>query len=66
MQKQRLNRICPFLMLANWIPAKGYGNVYCEEQECALYNEHLGCCGLIAQGVIVGIEIARKEMGHVD
>ena len=29
-------------------------------------GQNLGCCGLIAQGVIVGIEIARKEMGHVD
>ena len=27
---------------------------------CALWNEHLGCCGLIADGVVKGIEIARE------
>lgn len=58
-KKQKV--MCPILVLANWIPERGYPNVYCEQEECALWNPHIGCCGLIATGIIQGIEVERRE-----
>ncbi|MFH1560479.1 MAG: hypothetical protein ABID84_03610 [Chloroflexota bacterium] len=49
-------RYCP---LAAATPDLGN---FCLKDECALWNEHLGCCGLIATGVIQGAAIVRKEM----
>jgi hypothetical protein len=50
-------KICPLLSIAEpqvkWLP--------CKEEKCALWNEQLSCCGLIAQGIIAGTEIAHKE-----
>jgi len=33
----------------------------CSEDDCALWNKLLGCCGLIAQGLIAGAEVTREE-----
>ena len=52
-------KMCPFLVIANNIGAQA---TLCLENVCALWNDHLGCCGLIATGIVQGIEIARQEM----
>lgn len=54
-------KLCPFLVLANTI-GSGWPTTFCEEIKCALWNDHLGCCGLVAIGMVQGIEIARQEM----
>ena len=52
---------CPMLVIANCIPGGGWSNPYCIGEYCAWWNEDFECCGLIAQGVIWGLELARKE-----
>lgn len=37
--------------------------VVCLETECALWNFNLGVCGLIAEGHLAGIKVAREEVG---
>ena len=35
----------------------------CQGRACALWNEHLDVCGLIAEGHLKGLEVERKEAG---
>ena len=62
-EQQKRTLICPIqaaltIVLRNLVGV----NPRCVENECAWWNIHLGCCGLIAQGMIQGLEIERQEM----
>jgi len=57
---------CPFLAIAkpHEIGRMSPTEIDCWQEGCALWNEHLGVCGLIAVGHLRGIEICRREMGQ--
>ena len=52
---------CPILMIALSVPGGDWSNPFCIGEYCAWWNEDFECCGLIAQGVIWGLEVSRKE-----
>ena len=49
-----------------WCPLQTKGQlsprpVRCCGGECAMWNEYLGCCGLIAPGIALGQDIDRIQ-----
>ena len=54
-------KICPILLLALYLSVGGGPGRLCMQDKCAWWNEHLGCCGLIAQGLLQGIQVVRRE-----
>jgi len=61
---------CPLLRIAyliklptsekdNGIPVK---EARCMQTYCAMWNEHLGVCGLISEGWLAGVNTTRAEM----
>jgi hypothetical protein len=45
-----MNKICPIMVLAQYIPAPepGPAACFCIAAECAWWNAQLDCCGLVA------------------
>jgi len=62
LRTERVKR-CPLLAIAMpyqvWRLAPP--EMDCLEASCALWNENLGVCGLVAQGHILGVEVSRAE-----
>ena len=52
---------CPIMILLYYRGEANWAGSECLRDGCAWWNEDFECCGLIAQGVIWGLEAARKE-----
>ena len=60
-EETMIGKLCPLLYMFYHSRPVGGAPSYCLEEDCAWWNEDFDCCGLIAQGVIWGLETARKE-----
>ena len=56
-----IKKLCPILILANYVAVPGYPNTVCLESECAWWNGGFDCCGLVASAKIMDLEFARRE-----
>ena len=52
---------CPVLLICHECGELDSSQAYCMGGDCAWWNEDFECCGLIAQGVIWGLEVSRRE-----
>ena len=54
----------PLLTIAHMtgtVSAAGWRDPLCMKDGCAWWNYHIGACGVVAQGMIQGAEVARQE-----
>ena len=60
---------CPLRLIAGAslsqerINQGGWVSEQCQGGGCALWNNSLGVCGLVAQAYLAGLEVERKERG---
>ena len=52
-------KVCTLLMIARACGDDSCG-IPCLKERCGQYNEYLGCCGLVAEGLLEGYAVSPK------